>query len=92
MQSAYYGRMRLGRCVKMNMGYIGCEADVLDLADQRCSGKHKCKIDVPDTVFERTRPCFELKSYMEVGYTCVRGMYNNSRLGLSQYPIMHHAH
>ena len=75
IQSALYGRMRLGRCVQMNMGYLGCEANVKDLADQRCSGKRKCRINVPDTEFEKSRPCFELKSYLEISYTCVRGVY-----------------
>ena len=75
MKSAYYGRMRLGRCVRMNMGYIGCEEDVLDLADQRCSGRNECKIKVPDTNFERTQPCFELKSYLEIEYTCMKSKF-----------------
>ncbi len=48
IQSAFYGRMRLGRCVRMNMGYIGCEAPVLDVADQKCSGRHQCEIKVND--------------------------------------------
>ena len=46
VQSAFYGRMRLGRCVRMNMGYIGCEANALDVADQKCSGRQKCEIKV----------------------------------------------
>ena len=46
IQSAFYGRMRLGRCVRMNMGYIGCEANVLDVADQKCSGRQRCEIKV----------------------------------------------
>ena len=73
LQSAQYGRMQLGRCVQMNMGYIGCTADVLGLADTKCSGRRSCTLNVPDTDFERTRPCFELKSYLQVSHTCIRG-------------------
>ena len=30
MKNGVYGRMRLGRCVKNDFGYIGCGSDVLD--------------------------------------------------------------
>lgn len=35
IESALYGRMRLGRCVKADLGYLGCTTDVLHLADKR---------------------------------------------------------
>ena len=28
---------------------------------------------IPDDDMEKTQPCFELKSYLEIAYTCVRG-------------------
>ena len=74
VQSARYGRMRIGRCVKTDFGYVGCSADVLDLAAQRCSGRRSCIIRVPDPMFEDTKPCNdEFKSYLETTYGCVAG-------------------
>jgi len=73
MQRALYGRMELGRCVELDMGYIGCNASVLDLADDRCSGRRMCDITVPDLTFESTKPCLELKSYLRASYTCIKG-------------------
>ena len=74
MELAHYGRMRLGRCVKGDLGYIGCSADVLDVTDRKCSGRHRCEIRIPNEEFERTKPCYmELKSYFEAQYHCVKG-------------------
>lgn len=72
MQKAVYGRMRLDRCVKVDMGYLGCLNDVIDLADDKCSGRRSCEISIPDTTFELTQPCLELKSYLEASYECIK--------------------
>ncbi len=29
MESAWYGRMKIGRCVEDDLGYIGCKVNVL---------------------------------------------------------------
>ena len=74
MQTALYGRMRIGGCVSNDLGYIGCNADVLDLLDKRCSGQQECEIRVPNEELDMTHPCYkELKVYLETSYTCVRG-------------------
>ncbi len=72
---AKYGRMRIGRCAEDDLGgAIGCSRDVMAPADRLCSGKASCAIRVPNRDFEVTRPCpKELKSYLELGYKCVRG-------------------
>lgn len=76
MTSAMYGRMRMGRCVKKSLGYLGCYKDVLPLADRRCSGLQECEIRMPDPEFDRTAPCLEeLKTYFEASHTCVEGMF-----------------
>ena len=31
METAVYGRMRIGPCVKKDMGQLGCHMDVLDI-------------------------------------------------------------
>lgn len=74
MRKALYGRLKIGRCVEIDLGYIGCFSDVLLAADRRCSGKRVCEIRVPDAEFESTRPCLkELKTYLEASYECVQG-------------------
>ena len=73
---AQYGRMRLGRCVRKDLGYIGCFTDALAEMDFLCSGRQKCDVRIPDlgSVLELRMACLEeLKSYMEVSYTCVKG-------------------
>ena len=74
MRKALYGRLKVGRCVEIDLGYVGCFSDVLLVADRRCSGKRVCEIRVPDAEFESTRPCLkELKTYLEASYECVQG-------------------
>lgn len=73
MRNAVYGRMRLNRCVKVDMGYLGCQSNVIDLADDKCSGRRTCEISIPYTTFENTQPCLELKSYLEASYDCMKG-------------------
>lgn len=74
MRSAAYGRMRLGRCVEADLGYLGCAKDVLEIADRRCSGKQECEIRIPDGEFDKTKPCYkELKVYLEANYSCLPG-------------------
>jgi len=73
MTSALYGRMRFGRCVKTNFGFMGCFTDVLDLLDRRCSGRRSCSVEVVEPTFDGVRPCNkELKCYLEVDYRCIR--------------------
>jgi len=74
MTRAHYGRMKLSRCVRQNYGHVGCAADVIDLADARCSGRRKCTIRIPDAILATTKPCpDDLKPYLEADYMCVKG-------------------
>jgi len=71
---ARYGRMRVSRCVKLDYGHIGCVADVIEMADVRCSGRRRCEIRIPDTELAKYKPCpDDLKPYLEIGYTCIKG-------------------
>jgi Galactose binding lectin domain len=79
--AARYGRMRLGRCVEQELGYLGCWRDVLPVADRRCSGRRKCELRVPDAELEATQPCLrELKNYLEASYVCIPGTYQSAVL------------
>ena len=74
MQSAYYGRKSLGRCVRTNFGFIGCYTDVLQMLDRRCTGRTSCDVDVIEPNFDDIRPCnVELKSYLQANYVCIAG-------------------
>lgn len=74
LEKAVYGRMKIGRCVEIPMGNVGCFTDVLRLADRRCSGRRVCELRVPDAEFEASHPCLrELKTYLEASYTCIKG-------------------
>ena len=74
MTHAQYGRMKIGRCVRYDYGHVGCYADVIELADERCSGRPRCEIAIPDAKFSQTQPCPEdLKPYLEAGYNCLPG-------------------
>ena len=73
MRSALYGRMHLNRCITVDMGYLSCFSDVLDLADQRCSGRRQCELRMPYPAFEATRPCYDLQSFFKADYYCLKG-------------------
>lgn len=75
MRVAQYGRMRYGQCIERDYGYVGCQRDVLELADQRCSGRRQCRIEIPDKLFDRDHPCpKDLTRYMAANYTCLKGL------------------
>ena len=90
--------MKLGRCVKpthyltadsgSNPSVLGCSADVLQMADWKCSGKRECSVRIPDADFHSTRPCFEgLEMYLDATYACIKGkqtVYGNSAQSLRQ--------
>ena len=72
MTSAVYGRMRIGRCVKQDYGFIGCSADVLRFADRLCSGRQICQFPVAD--LHGNQPCpDDLTPFLEASYRCVPG-------------------
>jgi len=73
MQTAHFGRMRLGRCLTVNNGNLGCQLDVLDQLDPLCSGRRSCSVVVA-TIDHRALPCTrEVRGYLEASYVCVKG-------------------
>ena len=48
IKSAFYGRMKVGRCLPNDFGNIGCQADVLSILDEDCTGKSACNVAVID--------------------------------------------
>ncbi|KAK2175250.1 hypothetical protein NP493_742g01000 [Ridgeia piscesae] len=75
MEKATYGRMRLGRCVKTDFGFIGCDVDVLPVLDTACSGRRGCQFTVIEPNFPNRPPCNnEFKNHLELEYICVDGV------------------
>ena len=73
MESARFGRMKVGRCLATSY-YVGCYADVMPLLDYRCSGHHECNLKVLDDDLLQYQPCRkDLMSYLEAAYTCISG-------------------
>ena len=64
-------------CISDNLGYIGCNEDVINIVDGACSGKQHCEFPVWTNLDEREdfTPCLQgLKMYLDVAYACVSGM------------------
>ncbi|KAK2174585.1 hypothetical protein NP493_790g00018 [Ridgeia piscesae] len=73
--------MRLSRCVRRDFGFVGCHNDVVPVVDAECSGRRGCAMRAIDDVFLRAaeRGCHEdLKSYLEVRYSCVSASTKNN--------------
>ena len=83
MTSAVFGRMKLGRCVKRSLGFLGCRNDALAVMDDECSGKRSCRVIVSGRKLHRTDPgaCEqELAGYAELAYSCLKGkLYDDVR-------------
>ncbi|ELU18011.1 hypothetical protein CAPTEDRAFT_197651 [Capitella teleta] len=78
MKSAYFGRMRLGNCITMDLGYLGCQYSVVGKLDILCSAKTECRMrkivtkDFEDS--SSSNPCPDgLELYLEADYECVKG-------------------
>ena len=73
MEYAAYGRMALGKCVTKDYGNVGCQINVLQETDRRCSGKRICRIGVPDAVFDQGSVCpIEFRTYLAASYKCLK--------------------
>lgn len=74
MTHAQFGQMRLGRCIEVDLGYVGCYGDVLGLLDRTCSGKTSCSVAVGGRDMASTSNCAKsLMQYLEADYKCVKG-------------------
>ena len=72
--AGHYGRMRIGRCVRVDFGFVGCYTDVINILDQHCSGRVECQLKIPDPEMDETKPCLaDLTRYLTAGYICVPG-------------------
>ena len=79
IEHALYGRMRFGRCLDRDYGYLGCSVSVLPYVEHRCSGRRTCQISLPDAYLDNVpKPCpSDLKAYLELSYHCLDGKQNS---------------
>ena len=74
MQMARYGRMSLGKCIKIDLGYLGCVVDVLSVMDYKCSGRTSCSLNVDDDKLYQTKPCpTDITPHLQASYSCIKG-------------------
>ena len=76
IDNAYYGRPRPSRCVTLNLS-VGCGEDVLTILDSHCSGRRKCRVQLPEERMYRlvhARDCLkDVEYYLEASYSCLPG-------------------
>lgn len=71
---ADYGHMEIGKCIKVDIGFLGCKADVTGMLSGRCDGKQACEVSVLDQQFRDTEPCTPgINVYLRVSYACLKG-------------------
>ncbi|ELU05611.1 hypothetical protein CAPTEDRAFT_217455 [Capitella teleta] len=70
--SAYYGHIEVGKCVKTDLGHLGCQVDVIDIMRRICNGKSTCELAVDDQQLRDTQPCASgLDIYLKVTFVCL---------------------
>ena len=76
MESAVYGRMEIGRCVKNDYGHLGCHNDALQSFDAACSGHRSCDFAVStDLRRDVSGACGPaIFGYVEASYNCREGI------------------
>src|SRR6218665_868342 len=73
MTSAMHGRMRIGKCIKMEYDKVSCQKDVLIHLDNMCSGRQACSFPVA-VLRETAKICnSDLSTYLEATFSCVPG-------------------
>ena len=74
METAEYGRMKIGTCIKKDLGSLGCSVDVMRHFDRVCSNKNMCEMVVSQSQIPVTSPCpVDFTSYLEADYSCEKG-------------------
>ena len=72
MTTAMYGRMRLGRCVTVDYGQVGCGLSVIGILDRHCSGRRSCEMRILSDL-PRTNCPKDLMDFLLAEYRCING-------------------
>ena len=71
--TAKYGRMDRGKCIT-DTNPIGCQANVIQNVDSRCSGKQTCTFKVADLSDDGVNPCpANSFMYLSASPLCLEG-------------------
>ena len=74
---AKYGHIEASKCVAemfASLGQFGCYADVKNIISQKCGGKQRCDITMPDPEIIASKTCpTGLPMYLDVTYVCIPG-------------------
>ena len=90
IQNAQYGRMKVGRCVEHDLGYIGCTANAQEYIDETCLGHRSCSVSVALLAVKTSKGCIKgLDKYLEASYMCVPGKFYRSIACLLCFQIYH---
>ena len=75
MTSALYGHLYQGRCIPRDFGHFGCQANVLEYLDEKCSGKRSCVLSMMDTGLTELEPqcALGLLVFLQTKHICVQG-------------------
>ena len=78
MTSATHGRMRSGKCIKMDYDKERCQKDAMKHLDDACSGRQTCSFQVA-TLRVMAQVCSaDLTTYLDASYDCLKGKNDNS--------------
>ena len=72
---ALYGHLHQGRCIPRDTGLLGCQANIIEYLDDKCSGMRNCVLSTLEPSLRQLEPecAVGLTSFLEVRYSCVSG-------------------
>ncbi|ESO03914.1 hypothetical protein HELRODRAFT_172942 [Helobdella robusta] len=71
--SALYGRIAVGKCVRDDLGVVGCHVDGVQLLNALCLGRKDCVVNVEEVFAGVHGGCGqELKNHLLLKYQCIR--------------------
>lgn len=89
VDSARYGRIKSGRCIKIEIGERPCFVDVLPYFDSKCGGRRTCELTIPtkdlDTMLETCQS--QRIPYLEISYHCQEGEHADFHLINASFPV-----
>jgi hypothetical protein len=66
--------MRLGKCIKEDLGFLGCKADATQVLATNCNAKELCELSVVDKKLKDLSTCRDgLELFLEVTFACLTG-------------------
>lgn len=79
MKEATFGRMKVGKCIKRDLGFLGCKKNVIRKMDSLCTGTSQCQMvrmfsqDFSDVGQEEGQCEDDMSQYLKTEHICVKG-------------------